>query len=175
MDAAGSSGADGGELPAGEGAVETISSRRGGGVGAWERGAGFEPTEAEECAADSVGTNEEEVWGRARRALWTDVSSETTGEGRRDPAGGLEAAKIDAGGRVVEPRTETAGAAAEAGAKGAFGGAGTTGRKLSRLAGKAGAAAPRFQLRCWAPAPLPAAKNQQWSERIQSTSNSPRV
>ena len=63
MDAAGSSGADGGELAAGEAALGTISSRRGGGVGAWERGAGLEPGEAEESGADSVGTDREEVGG----------------------------------------------------------------------------------------------------------------
>jgi len=47
---------------------------------------------------------------------------------------------VDAGGRVVEARTEKAGAAAEGGAEGAFGEVSTTGRKLSRLAGRAGAA-----------------------------------
>lgn len=55
MDAAGSSGADGGGLPAGEAGVETVSRERGGGVGVWERGAGLEPGEAEECTLDRAG------------------------------------------------------------------------------------------------------------------------
>lgn len=133
MDAAGSSGADGGELAAGEAAVERISSRRGGGVGASKRGAGFEPGQAEKFALPGAASDPEEVGGRAGAAVWADASGRALGGGRRDWDRGGDAAGLDARGRVVEPRT------AQAGAQGAFWGIGAVGRELSRLAGRAGA------------------------------------
>src|ERR1019366_9955250 len=63
-------GADGDELSAGEAVVEALPSARCPGVGAWERGAGVEPGEAEEFTTASVSFTAEEVWGRGRRAIW---------------------------------------------------------------------------------------------------------
>src|SRR5208282_5659081 len=127
-----SGGADGGELSAGEAIVEALPRARGKGIGAWERGAGIEPSEAEAITAASAGAAAEEVWRRGGGALWADA-----GGGRRDRTGSRNAAGLDAGGGVVEPGPAAARASAAAGAEGAVWGVGATGRQLSRLAGRA--------------------------------------
>src|ERR1017187_1976235 len=88
-------GADGVRLPPGEAAVEALPSARGEGIGAWERGAGVEPGEAEKFAAAGAGAAAEEVWGRSGRALWADAGGGALGGGRRDRTGGGNAARLD--------------------------------------------------------------------------------
>src|ERR1035437_2315081 len=65
MECRASGGADGGELSAGEAVVEALPGARGEGVGAWERGAGVEPGEAEKFTAAGAEFGGEEVWGRS--------------------------------------------------------------------------------------------------------------
>src|SRR5271157_171133 len=132
-------GADGGELSAGEAVVEALPGTRGQGVGARERGADFEPSEAKAITAASAGSAAEEVWRRGGGALWADVGGRAFGGGRRDRTGGRNAAGLDVGGGVVEPGPAAARASAAAGAEGAVWGVGAIGWQLSRLAGRAGA------------------------------------
>jgi len=140
LDVGGSGGADGGELSAGEAAVEAISGGGAAGAGASERGAGIEPGEAEEATATGAAADPGEVQRGAGETLWTDASDGAPGGGRRDRAGRGDVAALDAGGGVVEPRAAKASASAAAGAEGTFWGDGAAGWKFSRLAGRARAA-----------------------------------
>ena len=77
-------GADGVRLPPGEAVVEALPSARGEGIGAWERGAGVEPGEAEKFTAAGVSFAAEEVWRRSGGALWADAGGGAPGGGRWD-------------------------------------------------------------------------------------------
>src|SRR5438132_5403089 len=74
LDVGGSGGADGGELSAGEAAVEAISGGGAAGAGASERGAGVEPGEAEEATATGAAAGPGEVERGAGETVWTDAS-----------------------------------------------------------------------------------------------------
>src|SRR5207248_3127961 len=78
LDVGGSGGADGGELSAGEAAVEAISGGGAAGAGAWQRGAGVEPGEAEEATATGSTADPDEVQRGAGETLWADASSGAT-------------------------------------------------------------------------------------------------
>src|SRR5207253_4585404 len=112
LDVGGSGGADGGELSAGEAAVEAISGGGAAGAGASERGAGIEPGEAEEATATGAAADPGEVQRGAGETLWTDASDGALGGGRRDRAGHRDVTTLDAGGGVVEPRAAKATGAA---------------------------------------------------------------
>src|SRR5205823_1561378 len=83
LDVGGSGGADGGELSAGEAAVEAISGGGAAGAGASERGAGIEPGEAEEATATGAAADPGEVQRGAGETLWTDASDGAPGGGKR--------------------------------------------------------------------------------------------
>src|SRR5438445_3914605 len=101
--------ADARELPAGEAAVEALSGGGCRGSEAPQRRTSFASCLRAEVSVEGVAFDAGEVWRARRRAFRADAGGGTFGI-RGRPAGRCgNAAALDAGGGVVEPRAEAAG------------------------------------------------------------------
>src|SRR5215472_12532790 len=138
------------ELPASEALVEALSGRRRGGVAASQRRAAIESRTRCEVSAESAAAGAGEVRWSGRRALRAHAGGGTSGIGRRFEDRRGNAAAVDAGGGIVEPRAKAAAPSPAARAQGTFWRTGANGRKLSRLAGgaRAGRLLDRHGGRC---------------------------
>jgi len=125
------------ELPAGKAVVEAVSGRGGSGTAAPQRRTGVEPSQAEEVSGEGAALGAEEVRRGAGEAVWSHAGGGAFGSRRWAGGECRDAAAVDAGGRVVEPRAQEKAAPPAARAERAFWGVGAVGWKLSRLAGGA--------------------------------------
>src|SRR5216684_2440688 len=129
-----------GELSTREAIVEALSGARGGRTEAPQRRAGVEPISAGGVPAEGLAAGAGEVRRGRGGALRADVGGGAFGVGGRADGGCGNLAALDAGGRVVEPRTEAAGTPPSARAERAFWGDGADGWQLSSVVRAAGSA-----------------------------------
>src|SRR5437763_4078425 len=92
------------ELPAGEAVVEALSGGRCDGVAAWQRRAAVESRSRQEVSEESAAAGAGEVRRSGGRALRAHAGGGTSGFRRRSAVRRGNAAAVDAGGRIVEPR-----------------------------------------------------------------------
>src|SRR5712691_2146464 len=126
--------ADGPELPAGQAAVEAVSGGRRRGAEAPQRGTSLKSCARGEVSAEGAAAGAGEVRGVGGRAFRADAGGRALGLGGWAVGECRNAAAVDAGRGVVEPRAQAAAAPATAPAQGAFWRAGADGRQLSPLA-----------------------------------------
>src|SRR5712664_1997999 len=110
--------------------METLPETRRGGFGAWERGPGLQPRQAQEDAHESDALAPAEVRGRSRPTLRADAGGRAPGQRRSDRDLGHHGASLDVGRGTVEPPKKSGGASAKTGAARALRRAGAARRKL---------------------------------------------
>src|ERR1035437_5686017 len=137
MDGGRGGGADGVKLPPEQAIMEALPGAGGSGAGAWQRGTGLEPGDAEEAASEGIGFDPGEVHGRGRATLRADAGGGALGQRRPDRDLGVHGAALDVERKTVEPGKESASAPQPAGAQGTLRRTGADGRQLPRLAGRA--------------------------------------
>src|SRR5215470_4316526 len=96
------------ELPASKAVVEALSRGRRGGVATSQRRAAVESRSRYEVSTESAAAGAGEVRWSGGRALRAHAGGGTSGFRRRSEDRCGDAAAVDAGGRIVEPRTQAA-------------------------------------------------------------------
>src|SRR6266566_5170949 len=114
--------------------VEAVPGTRGCGSEAWQRRTDLESCSRREVSAEGAASGAGEVrWARGR-AFRSDAGGGALGLGGWTADGCRNAAALDVGGGVVEPRAEAAGTPSSAGAQGTLWRDGADGWQVSRLA-----------------------------------------
>src|SRR5215813_9595758 len=121
-------------LPPSETVVEAVSGGRRRGLEARQCWTTLAPAEV---PAESPSAGAREVRWAGGRAIWPDAGGGALGLGGWVAGGRRNAATLDAGRGVMEPRAKATSASSATGAQGALWGDGADGRELSRVAGGA--------------------------------------